>query len=49
MQLKAMGAMTYEECLAYGDFTVQTFAKAQMECELLDLISYAQGRYWLKA
>ena len=49
MQLKAMGAMTYEECLAYCDFTVQTFAKAQMECELLDLISYAQGRYWLKA
>ena len=49
VKLKEIGTMTYDECLAYCQFTVQTFAKAQMECELLDLISYAQGRYWLKA
>jgi DNA processing protein len=48
MALKARGAMTYDECLVFCKLTVQTFAKAQIECELVDLISYAQGRYWLK-
>jgi DNA protecting protein DprA len=47
-QLKASGAMTYDECLIACQFSVQTFAKAQLECELLNLISYARGRYWPK-
>lgn len=47
-QLKTTGAMTYEQCLSACELNVQSFAKAQLECELLDLISYAKGRYWLK-
>jgi len=47
-QLKKVGPLTYEECLMGCRLNAQTFANAQMECELSGLISYAKGRYWLQ-